>query len=1012
MPKSNYGFLKKLQQNERKKDDSNTMKIAVVGGAPLSQRFGKSPEVSFTGLGEDGRLQPENPAKMVETENGTAMLHEGEIEVRLPDGRTTIIPANQIPQQMMQKLEKSQLKGAEFGSEVEGFQRGGRFERDIRTQFGGRVPRVRPNIPGPQTNPRIPQGQGAFNQFGRLPTGNDPNNAQQLSNFGQLVGGRVPRVPLQGPGVTNPLGKTPETGPVIKDDPNQQGFVVDTSQFKDPYDVILPEGKVNNQVNPDPTKKEGLWQHETDPNQYEQSEGNIYNPNLDPTKKEGLWQHETDPDTILPEGKTIPLVDYEKELEELNKVDPSQLDTSNLQQYINQLQMIASGQGQLGKQAMIESQQKFKAEEQAAKESQLQGLAQAGVTGREATTEKAMLTRDLAAAEAGLEGQLRKQQDERAFAAAQQLPGAQLAADQFEEGQEQFDEQMAFAKEQYGDKLGQRIADDINNGFTYEQIKEKYPNVTEDAYNSMKDVTSSTQWQKIFDADQEQLKIGNEHWDEQMAFAKQQYDDLEAGRIVAAINNGMDYEAVKAMYPDLTQETFDSVQTAGPIGQLDYNKQMTKLAMMKDAGDLDGWAENFEEVFGSGIDIGHLQGQQDLDSFYEGMGVMQDLIASGADWDTAKKMMADSGALDMLGMPEGDAEAFFESSKLQNDPLFKMNEMVQGWVDNKLIDQDDADIYMEIFKDSLVNPNGYKVEDGFQILDKKGNEVGFFKNEADATKFLEDNKDKDYTSTEIDNHITKTNGTGTGPDGTGTGTTPEWADGDLYKPLQEVFGDTPLTEDQYRVFDENFDETMAVLKGKYTDVTKEDIQTMKQVYDALPDSFKEKKDFRGILKQVSPQDLEFYDAIQNNEVATLINAAPGETPEYSKDSNDARVLFSGRSKRDGSLGRWAEENKGKYVDFNGKKFKLDKATITGDSTGDWGNYDTLYFTDPQSGVKFTVKVGHSGDAIITNAEELFGAYNMGHLATEDSKGEMTAVDDTFWLQDWPETAYTGVEKII
>ena len=90
MSKTNYSFLKKLQDGERKKDNSKKMQIAIVGGAPLSQRFG----TSFTGFGEDGILQPDNPAKMVETDNGTSMLHEGELEIRLPDGRTTIIPAH------------------------------------------------------------------------------------------------------------------------------------------------------------------------------------------------------------------------------------------------------------------------------------------------------------------------------------------------------------------------------------------------------------------------------------------------------------------------------------------------------------------------------------------------------------------------------------------------------------------------------------------------------------------------------------------------------------------------------------------------------------------------------------------------------------------------------------------------------------------------------------------------------------------------------------------------------
>ncbi len=777
MQKSNYGFLKKLQQNERKKDNPNTMKIAIVGGAPLSHRFGKESEVSFTGLGEDGRLQPGNPAKMVETENGTSMLHEGELEVRLPDGRTTIIPADQIPQQMMQKLEKSQLKGPKGDTQMEGLQRGGdfrsRFNQPTRT---GRVPRIQPVV-NPNVTPINPQAQNQGFQVGPTQGGTltnvnqGPNQLNTGPNIGPIQGGELtdvdpnvftanPQGFQSGTHVANPQGWTTDgsvVNPVTKDDPNKQGFVIDTSQF-DPYDVTLPEGTGQDKVDV------------ADPNQ------------------QG-W---------TTDGSEI---DVEKELEEINNIDPEQLSGSQLGQYISQLQMIASGQGKLGKQAMIEAQQKYKAEEQAARESQLQGMAQADVTGREALTEQAMLTRDLSAAEAGLEGQLRKQQDERAFAAAQQLPGAQLAADQFEEGQEQFDEQMAFAKEKYGDQLGQRIAQAINSGVPLNKLNEMFPdaNISQSDYDSMKDVTSSTQWQKAFDlsADQwqQQFDVTEDQWNKQYDFAKEQYGDKEGQRIVADINSGMTYSQIKAKYPNVTQADYDSIKDAGPIGQMDYKKKMDMLAMKKDAGDLEGWAEEFADIYGTGIDIGHLQSEQDMDNFYKGMDVMQGLIETGVDWETAKKMMGDSGALEMLGMTEGDAEAFFNSSKLQSDPLYKMDTMVQGWIDEGLITEEDGDKYMAIFTDGLVNPDNYKVEDGWAVYDEKGNEKYFSTDMADVEKFIADNPDKKYTFEEIDNHIKHTDG---GPDGSGDDDDPDATTTyEQYVKDAEAGGQIPMQENEW-----------------------------------------------------------------------------------------------------------------------------------------------------------------------------------------------------------------------
>lgn len=247
---------------------------------------------------------------------------------------------------------------------------------------------------------------------------------------------------------------------------------------------------------------------------------------------------------------------------------------------------------------------------------------------------------------------------------------------------------------------------------------------------------------------------------DQLAFMKKQYGDLEGQRIVNDINSGMTFEQIKAKYPNVTQADFNSIKEAGPIGQMDYLKQMDSLAMLKASGDLDGWSKMFNDIYGTGIDISHLQSQQDLDSFYDGMGIMQDLIKSGADWETTLKMMQDSGAFDKLGMTESDLESFFKSSKLQSDPLYKMDTMVQGWVDQGLMTQEEADDYMAIFTDSLVNPDNYKVEDGWAVYDDQGNEVFFSTDKAEKDKFMADNSDKKYTFKEIDNHVTHIDGSG------------------------------------------------------------------------------------------------------------------------------------------------------------------------------------------------------------------------------------------------------------
>ena len=439
MSKTNYSFLKKLQDGERKKDNSKKMQIAIVGGAPLSQRFG----TSFTGFGEDGILQPDNPAKMVETDNGTSMLHEGELEIRLPDGRTTIIPAHEIPQQMMQKLEKSQLNGPQNGGSNGGQVQGG--------------------IPTPPQTPNVTLEQQKFNEaMSGFKSGGDfqgPMRGQnitpaQTGNFftgmpglqktgmpGFQEGGdfqRAPQVrnPTPGPTPTDPLPtpwKTPTPPkPWPTPDPNPSPFNVDPlpNPVIDPNLTPTPDPIVGPLPTPTPTPVDVPDVQGSKPvGEQVPISGKIIGGKVGEEVPHALGQGlQTEeipgrPPAPTPEGE-----------------EPSQL-----QQYLNQLAMIAAGEGQIGQQAMIESQQKFKAEEQAAKEAQIQAQAQSGITGREALTGKAMLARDIGAAEAGLEGQLRKQQDDRMFAAAQQLPGLALQGEQLQLAKDQF----GFSKEQF-----------------------------------------------------------------------------------------------------------------------------------------------------------------------------------------------------------------------------------------------------------------------------------------------------------------------------------------------------------------------------------------------------------------------------------------------------------------------------------------------------------------------------------------------------------------------------------
>ncbi len=739
--KSNYGFLKKLQQNEKKSGKPNTMQIAVVGGAPLSQRFG--PQASFTGFGEDGALQPGNPAKMVETDQGTAMLHEGEIEIRLPDGRTTIIPANEIPQQMMQKLGQSQLKGApetnpavQSQGGMQGFQEGGQFGRP--TPSPPPTPNVTPlNVPDVTPNQNLVGNVGDFsNLIGTNPNNlpdPGPNNLPDTmptdvpgtvvnpnqgtatpfppapSQIGQLVGQaqrfsgtanantRTPDPhdnPTPGPAPVVPIDPRPNV-PHPKDNPTPTPFtptptpvgpvlppnVAPVIQNPDVPDVAAPSKQIGQVTpfEPTPIPTQDIPGRPPIPNK-QVGETTPFVPTPIPTQD--VPGRPPIPDKQI--GETTPFTPAAgKQIGDVTPYDPNKPpatgeEPSAFQQYLNQLALIAGGEGQIGKKAMIEAQQKFKAEEQAAKESQIQGQAQAGITGREALTGKAMLARDIGAAEAGLEGQLRKQQDDRAFAAAQQLPGValqgeqlQLAKDQFVFNKDMTEQEFAFLKEKFG--------------FSKEMTLKEFQLATE--------------------------KFG------------------------------------------LTKDKYD------------FDKQSSALNTMLQAGDYTGAGEMFNNLFGESIDFSKAISKENAQNFNEGFNNLNGLIASGMDFEDAIKVMEADGTLEKLGMTEGDVKTLYDNMQLQSNPMYKITQQVQDLVDAGIVPQDQADDYVDFLIWSQMNPQGVEISAGYSIKDKNGNEVGFFKDEAEAQAFMDENKDKEYDMAFMEQHYGPSTGSGTGPGG-------------------------------------------------------------------------------------------------------------------------------------------------------------------------------------------------------------------------------------------------------
>jgi hypothetical protein len=383
------------------------LSIAVIGGGPISERFmqpqqamqqgrqqGGMPQMGaqsqlsmgFTGYGQDGALQPQNPTGMATGPNGeTAMVHEGEIQIRMPDGTNAVIPANEVPQEFLQNIQKrTGMKGYALGTRLD----------EARTAISSTVDAMRPTY-GTKTADAVSAPQTTTNLQSFQMPGTETKTADNVS-------AKDPVPSFQMPGATMKAA--------------------DTITAQTPT-VDLP--------------------------------------NIDPMKV-----HKQPDATPTPTTAQTPSLD-------------------RFNQSMNQLGQFAQGYSPHGDKIRMEEQERMKAEEQAAKGSLSQTMAQQGIQGREALTEQAMQGREIGQQQATIEGQIRKQEQAQAFSAAQQLPGLALQGDAAE-----------FARQKYGDEEGQRIADDINAGMTMEQIQQKYPNANIDdtSYNSMK---SASEWGKM-----------------------------------------------------------------------------------------------------------------------------------------------------------------------------------------------------------------------------------------------------------------------------------------------------------------------------------------------------------------------------------------------------------------------------------------------------------------------------------------------------------------------------------
>jgi len=505
MPRSNYPFLAKNQkmEDQRRKEEIELRwkQMGVIG--PTNRSF-------FTGYGEDGVLQPNKPTHMLGTNVGQRPVHEGE-EVRVkPDGGLHVTPAEQFGGQ--QRLQQTSERMGVRGFQVPQYDMSGRL--------------IDTDKPATQVT-ASPEGT---NLTGELASFTPPTQIAPTQREGSSIGVQTPSftpptqiLPVQREGTaigypTPAESEATERSAYQKylDSLGQQSEATEQSA----YQTYLAQ-KEREEAAPAPFNTAGYYANAPTGGQGDP----ITTPS---TFAEGarLATATGQPATVVgapgereyaPTGPgvvggapstTIPPTDVTAppEVAQVSPYEEAQ------RRGIQRLERYADFESPRERAIREAERERFAGEAAARQGSMAQELAQAGITGREASIEQAMAKRQVGAEESALMADLRKQEADRAFQAAGQVPGEARAARTFEEGVRQFDVVQGNWEKNFGVTQANQMATDAGT-MTKDTWLAKYEGqgVTGADYDLAHAASpfGQTKWERNMTAFNTQIAAGN-----------------------------------------------------------------------------------------------------------------------------------------------------------------------------------------------------------------------------------------------------------------------------------------------------------------------------------------------------------------------------------------------------------------------------------------------------------------------------------------------------------------------
>lgn len=618
---------------------------------PVGERYNVgASQPNDTGYGEDGRLQTDMPVAKFNTAQGPRMVHEGEQMRPAGNGDTQVVSQAQL-------LEEEKMKntpGYKCGGKMKGYEQGGVMPGPIAK-------------PGMSVNPIAKPGPNFTGQAAK-PEAITPLPVQKAKPGPNFTGQAV----------------TPEAQKSIP-----QLGVYNTEPNTKPKLATGAKDFTGQTVTPDAIKNvSGLK-----PDAAKDSKGVSVATQPQKPQDDGTSPYEQQFQDAI--GRIGQLDSYNAERQ---KWLDQQGSTQATEELVQRQRSAQRGIGGVEAQTLDLMQQRMHGQESAgayadtaigamalSEQAQMQ-KAQLALQGMSFEQAKEQWTKEFGLSEEQWNKQfgLGKDQWEKQFGL-----GKQQWEQQFGLGKEQWQKQFDFATEQYGDGIGGKIADLVNQGVSLEQLQKQFPdqNITAEQYKQMQDWSptgvNKDQWDysKKIDSFNQLTQMGGEENFKQAAemfndmfgtdidFSnalteenKQKFND-SWNNMSGSIASGMSFDEWKKVAE--ADGTFDDLNmTESDIESMYNNMQMQSNPIYQAMQQYDMMLENG--------DISQEDYDKIMDTLNFGL-----TNPEGFDYSTSYQVLdADGNEVKNFQTPE-EAQAFMDENP---DQGYGINEKEDGWI--------------------------------------------------------------------------------------------------------------------------------------------------------------------------------------------------------------------------------------------------------------------------------------------------------------------------------------------